>query len=173
VDPLYELTLSVKAIHREIERRLNMAMQPLDLTGPQAEALLVIGQSEPLSLTELGELLIAEAGYPSRLVDRLVHAGLVERRPSEDDRRRVVLTLTPRGRRTEQRVAAAAEGVLRLSHELIDARGLDSTLKFLRRLVQLTPNADLIARRKQLANINPGSVGAGRPDGSRRHSRDQ
>ena len=46
-----------------------------------------------------GDLLIAESGHPSRMVDRLVEAGLVTRRSATDDRRRVVLTLTAGGRR--------------------------------------------------------------------------
>src|ERR671916_175303 len=97
VDPLYELALLVKAGQRELERQANEAMKPLGLTAPQADALTVIGQAGPLSLKELGELLIAEAGHPSRLVDRLVEAGLVARQPAADDRRRVELSLTPAG----------------------------------------------------------------------------
>ena len=81
MDPLFELALSVKAMQRELERQMNDAMSPLGLTAAQADALVVIGQAGPLSLKALGELLIAEAGHPSRLVDRLVDAGLVERRP--------------------------------------------------------------------------------------------
>ena len=74
MDPLFEFALSVKAIQRELERRMNDAMAPLGLTAAQADALVVIGQAGPLSLKDLGELLIAEAGHPSRLVDRLVDA---------------------------------------------------------------------------------------------------
>ena len=99
MDPVLELALLVKAAQRELERRMNDAMRPLGLTAAQADALAVIGQAGPLSLEELGELLIAEAGHPSRLVDRLVEAGLVERRPATGDRRRIELTLTARGRR--------------------------------------------------------------------------
>jgi MarR family transcriptional regulator, organic hydroperoxide resistance regulator len=54
-------------------------MAPLGLTGAQAGALIVIGQAEPLALKDLGGLLIAEGGHPSRLVDRLVTAKLVKR----------------------------------------------------------------------------------------------
>jgi DNA-binding MarR family transcriptional regulator len=49
---------------------MNEAMRPLGLTGAQADALVVIAQASPVSLKELGELLIAESGHPSRLVDR-------------------------------------------------------------------------------------------------------
>src|SRR5205085_9792814 len=85
VDPLYERGLLIKAGQRDFERRANESVRPLGLTGAQADAITVVGQAGPLSLKELGELLIAEAGHPSRLVDRLVEAGLVERRAAEDD----------------------------------------------------------------------------------------
>jgi MarR family transcriptional regulator, organic hydroperoxide resistance regulator len=150
VDPLLELAISVKAGQRELERRMNDAMRPLGLTGAQADAILVIGQAEPLSLKELGELLIAEAGHPSRLVDRLVEAGLVERHAAGDDRRRVVLSLTSRGRRLEKRIFAAREGVLDLARELIGDRDLEPTLEFFRDLLQYSSFAELVARRREL-----------------------
>src|SRR5918999_1573845 len=117
VDPLFELALMVKAGQRELERRMNDAMRPLGLTAAQADALTVIGQAGPLSLKELGELLIAEAGHPRRLVDRLVEAGLVERRAADDDRRRIELSLTQRGRRLENRVLAAREQLFELGRQ--------------------------------------------------------
>ena len=150
VDPLFEFGLCVKAIGRELDRGVNEAMRPLGLTGPQADALLVIGQAGPLSLKELGDLLIAESGHPSRLVDRLVEAGLVERRAADDDRRRVELSLTAKGRRLERRAATAREDVLRLARELVGDRDLTAALELLRELVQLTPFGELIARRGRL-----------------------
>ena len=150
MDPLLEFALCVKAIQRELERQTNEVMRPLGLTAPQADALVVIGQAGPLSLKELGDLLIAEAGHPSRLVDRLVEAGLVERRPADEDRRRVVLSLTSRGRRLEKRVLEAREGILELARELVGARDLSPVLELLRDLVQYTQFAELIARRREL-----------------------
>jgi DNA-binding MarR family transcriptional regulator len=154
VDPLFELALMVKAGQRELERRMNDAMRPLGLTGAQADALAVIGQAGPLSLKELGELLIAEAGHPSRLVDRLVDAGYVERRPAEDDRRRIVLSLTPAGRRLERRMLAAREGVLQLGRQLVGDRDLTPALELLRNLIQYTAYAELVDRRRELDRLS-------------------
>jgi DNA-binding MarR family transcriptional regulator len=150
VDPLFELGLLVKAGQREFERRTNEAMRPLGLTAAQADALTVIGAAGPLSLKELGELLIAEAGHPSRLVDRLVEAGFVERRAAGEDRRRVVLSLTSRGRRLEKRVHDAREAALEAGRQLIGDRDLDPVLDLMRELVAFTPYAQLIARRREL-----------------------
>ena len=151
MDPLFEFGLAVKAIQRELERQTNDAMRPLGLTGPQADALSVIGQAGPLSLKELGELLIAEAGHPSRLVDRLVEAGLVERRAADDDRRRIVLSLTAGGRRLEKRVAERRAALVELGREAIGERDLEPALALLRDLLEHTQFAELIARRKELA----------------------
>jgi MarR family transcriptional regulator, organic hydroperoxide resistance regulator len=151
VDPLFEFALCVKAIQRELDRQMNEAMRPLGLTAPQADALVVIGQAEPLSLKALGDLLIAEAGHPSRLVDRLVEAGLVERRAAGDDRRRVELSLSLSGRRLEKRILAVRENVMQLARELVGERDLAPALDLLRDLVQHTSYAELIALRRELA----------------------
>lgn len=155
VDPLFELALLVKAGQRELERRTNDAMRPLGLTGAQADALVVIGRAGPLSLKELGDLLIAEAGHPSRLVDRLVEAGLVERRPAGDDRRRVELSLTTRGRSLEGRALEARDGVLDVGRELVGDRDLAPALELMRELVQYTQFAELIERRRALLDSEP------------------
>jgi DNA-binding MarR family transcriptional regulator len=150
MDPLFEFALLIKAGQRELERRANEAMKPLGLTGAQADAISVIGQAGPLSLKELGELLIAEAGHPSRLVDRLVEAGMVERRAADDDRRRIVLSLTAQGRRLEARVAKAREKTIEAGRLLVGERDIEPALEILRDLAQFSAYAELVARRREL-----------------------
>jgi MarR family transcriptional regulator, organic hydroperoxide resistance regulator len=150
MDPLLELALMVKAGQRELERRMNEAMRPLGLTGAQADALGVIGKAGPLSLRELGELLIAEAGHPSRLVDRLVESGLVERRAAGEDRRKVELSLTRRGRELEKRMQRARDDVLRLGHGLIGDRDLTPAVELFRDLLRYSAYAELVERRRRL-----------------------
>jgi MarR family transcriptional regulator, organic hydroperoxide resistance regulator len=155
VDPLFEFALSVKALQRELERGSNELMRPLGLTGPQADALIVIGQAEPIALKDLGRLLVAEAGHPSRLVDRLVEAGLVERRAAEDDRRRVELKLTPTGRRLARRVEKVRRELFDASRPHVDEKRLAAATAVLRQLLEDTPAAELIDRRRGLAAGKP------------------
>jgi DNA-binding MarR family transcriptional regulator len=150
VDELFELALTIKALQRELERQVSEAMAPLGITAAQADALVVIGQAEPLALKELGGLLVAEAGHPSRLVDRLVAAGWVRRGVARDDRRRVELSLTPAGRRLAARVNAAREHVYGLAREALAGHDLEPALDLLRHLATFTSYADLIERRKRL-----------------------
>lgn len=100
----------VLAAQREGSRRLTRELRAIRLTPSQSEVLRVLGDHGPLSLTGLGELLVCESGSnPSRLVDRLVGTGLVERVVAADDRRQVTLSLTPTGREMEAAVRAVEE----------------------------------------------------------------
>jgi MarR family transcriptional regulator, organic hydroperoxide resistance regulator len=150
MDPLFELAITVKAAQRELERVTNEAMKPLGVTGPQADAITVIGKAGPLSLKELGDLLIAEAGHPSRLVDRLVEAGLVERHTAGDDRRRIELMLTSKGRRLEKRVLAVRGQIRELALTVLGDRDIEPTLELLRHMLQVSPLAQVIKRRRKL-----------------------
>ena len=150
MDPLLELAMLVKAGQRDFERRTTEAMRPLGVTAAQAEALVVIGQAEPISLKELGQLLIAEAGHPSRLVERHVEAGFVERRSAAEDRRRVVLSLTPKGRRQRDRVLEQRKAVLDAGRVLIGDRDLEPLLALMRELAQYSAFAELLERRRRL-----------------------
>jgi MarR family transcriptional regulator, organic hydroperoxide resistance regulator len=150
VDELYEFALSVKAVERELGHWINEAMRPLGITAAQADALVVIGSAEPVSLKDLGDLLIAEAGHPSRLVDRLVAAGLVAREPAPDDRRRVELRLTAKGRRLATRVEAARAQVMDLGRQALGGRDLEPALRLLRELLASTSYGELIVRRRAL-----------------------
>jgi DNA-binding MarR family transcriptional regulator len=155
VDPLFEFALSVKALQRELERASNELMKPLGLTGPQADALVVIRQAQPIALKDLGRLLIAEAGHPSRLIDRLVEAGLVERRAAQDDRRRVELKLTPAGRRLARRVEKARQEIFDAGRSHVDEKRLVATTAVLGQLLEDTPGGQLIERRRRLAAGRP------------------
>jgi DNA-binding MarR family transcriptional regulator len=70
------------------------------VTAQQHQALLAIkahAGPEPMSIGELADALLIKNHSAVGLVARLIERGLVQRRASEADRRRVLLTLDPRG----------------------------------------------------------------------------
>jgi DNA-binding MarR family transcriptional regulator len=69
------------------------------LTAQQHQALLAIrthAGPEPMTISELAESLLIKNHTAVELVGRLVEGELVTRAPSEADRRRILLSLTPR-----------------------------------------------------------------------------
>jgi DNA-binding MarR family transcriptional regulator len=116
----------VLAAQREGNRRLTRELRVIGLTPSQSEVLRILGDHAPLSLTGLGELLVCETGKnPSRLVDRLVGAGLVERAIAHDDRRHVRLRLTGAGRAAE----AAVRDVEDRLYAFVDAATADLDMR--------------------------------------------
>ena len=68
------------------------------LSGPQLNALLVVEREEGINLRGLAAQLRMILSSASRLCDRLVASGLIEREPGRADRREIALFLTPSSR---------------------------------------------------------------------------
>ena len=80
------------------------------LTGQHYQAMLVLRacpEDRRVSIAELARQLYIKHNSAVGLVDRLVDEGLVMREASRADRRKVDLRLTPEGRRTMAKIAAA------------------------------------------------------------------
>ncbi|HEX5119211.1 MAG TPA: MarR family transcriptional regulator [Pseudonocardiaceae bacterium] len=74
------------------------------ITMPQFRLLVVLSTRGPLKLTVLAEYLDAKPPSVTRMIDRLVGAGLVDRQTSPVSRREVVLDLTDNGASVVTRV---------------------------------------------------------------------
>ena len=92
-------------------------LEELGLTYPQYLAMLVLWEAEPRSVRELGEELGLDSGTLSPLLKRLEALGLVQRRRSAEDERRVEIFLTDAG----AALSAKAAGI---PQRLADAAGL-------------------------------------------------
>jgi DNA-binding MarR family transcriptional regulator len=146
--PAEELRFLILAIQREGNRLFAADLRPLGLTPAQAEALRVLADYQPLTLSGLGELLVCETGdNPSRLVDRLVKAELVQRETAPLDRRNVTLTLTPAGKRLATKVEAVEQRLHDTIARLVEGQPVDETLTLLRSLASAFPAGQAVARR--------------------------
>ena len=73
----------------------------------------LIGEPYRMSPTELADILLRSSGGMTQILDRLERAGLVVRAPDPDDRRKVMVALTPQGLAT----ADAANDVYKRERE--------------------------------------------------------
>lgn len=84
-----------QALYNEVAARLRVE----GLSVPQFDAISTLTEREGMSQRELADRLYVTKGNVSGLIDRLVDAGLVERRSIPDDRRSHALHLTKEGAR--------------------------------------------------------------------------
>jgi DNA-binding MarR family transcriptional regulator len=85
------------------------ALSPINdvISLSQWRVLVIVTEYEAVSLSQVAVSLGVHASTATRICDRLVAAGLVSRRDDPSDRRYLALTVTAKGRRLVDRVAAA------------------------------------------------------------------
>lgn len=145
--PTEELRYLLLAVQREGNRMLAEALRPLDLTPSQAEVLRVLQECQPLSLIALGDLLVCEHGSPSRLVNGLVEAGLVERAPSTTNGRMVTLALTTEGEQRAEQVKDVEEMMYQLIDKTLPDISIPDLNALLWRFVEGRTAGNALARR--------------------------
>ena len=96
-------------LSRRVTAAIGTELRALGLSIPQFDVLSTLTEREGLTQQELAERLYVTKGNVSGLIDRLVEAGLVERRAIPGDRRSHALHLTEAGRDLAARGLAAQE----------------------------------------------------------------
>jgi len=89
---------ALRSIVRELRLASREAEQRVGVHGAQLHALRQLADSPTTSLTELAERTHTDISSVSVVVSRLVEQGFVARKAADDDRRRLSLGLTARGR---------------------------------------------------------------------------
>ena len=107
---LYSASRAATAVYRPL-------LDELGLTYPQYLVMLVLWEEDPRGVKELGEELGLDSGTLSPLLKRLEGLGLVERRRSGEDERRVAIHLTAAG-------SNLSSGATAIPQRLADAAGL-------------------------------------------------
>lgn len=92
----------IRALFEEIDNKLlktiKINMNNYEkLTLADANALHVIGPQEPKTMKQIAEALGVAVSTPTRTIDRLVEKRLVNRTVSAEDRRQLLIELTPKG----------------------------------------------------------------------------
>jgi DNA-binding MarR family transcriptional regulator len=106
VDPLQldlQLCFALYAAHRSMVQAYQSQLEPLGLTYPQYLVLLVLWQEDGAGVSRLGERLRLDSGTLTPLLKRLETQGLIRRRRSAGDERRVEIHLTPKGSALKKR----------------------------------------------------------------------
>lgn len=81
-----------------VTRQYRPLLAELGLTFPQYLVMLVLWESEPQTVSAIGERLHLDSGTLTPLLKRLETGGFVVRRRDEADERRVLVSLTDAGR---------------------------------------------------------------------------
>ncbi|MGE4557731.1 MAG: MarR family winged helix-turn-helix transcriptional regulator [Desulfovibrionaceae bacterium] len=134
MDQIEQLTRLLVEFHERFASWENAVIQDSGLTLPRMHTLEMIGSLGEPRMKELAVKMGVTTGALTVLVDRLVQAGLVERRPDAQDRRSIRVVLTEAGK---SHFEAHHRLHRRLTEEIICALSDEEAAQFMTMLEKL------------------------------------
>jgi len=105
----------VKHIYKQVHDQANAVLKPWGINHAEYNLLMMVYGTEEQALTpsQIGDAAGEKLANVTRLTDGLCAKGLLRRKPSEEDRRKIVLSLSAKG-------VAAVEGFLPAISDLLN-----------------------------------------------------
>ena len=104
----------------------------MKITPPQATLLFVLQERDGRIMSELGQIIGVDNSAITGLVDRLEKAELVKRKLNPEDRRSLLIYITPGGRKEAKKAEAIIRSVNSIIKEGFSEREMDTFKKILK-----------------------------------------
>jgi homoprotocatechuate degradation regulator HpaR len=108
------------------------------LSEQQWRVLRALAEAGSMDINALGEMCQIHPASLSRMLPNLEDEGRIERRPSREDQRYVIVSITAKGRTLFQRVAKESEQIYALIEQRIGSRELKSLYDLLDKAIRVT-----------------------------------
>ncbi|HKK35812.1 MAG TPA: MarR family transcriptional regulator [Paracoccaceae bacterium] len=102
------LAHALARVSRRLEEELGLALREARVPIEQFRILEALAERGPATMGSLADAALVERPTLTKIVDRMVAAGLVFRRPDDEDRRRVHVALSDDGAALAGRLGSAA-----------------------------------------------------------------
>lgn len=103
---LYSTNLAMHKCYRHL-------LTQLGITYPQYLVMLVLWESDRMTVSEIGEQLFLDSATLTPLLKRLEVAELIDRKRSSKDERQVIVTLTVQGKALKEKATGIPESLTR------------------------------------------------------------
>jgi DNA-binding MarR family transcriptional regulator len=133
-----EAVLAVLVASARLREQVEAVAADVGITGQQFNVLRILRGARPAGLPrcDIAKRTIERAPDLTRIVDRLVREGLVERTTSEADARLSVARITRKGLAILERVDPAIEAMHRVVHGRIGERDARTLTRICERLIE-------------------------------------
>lgn len=108
-DARKHICFNVGCVMRRVYEYYEQRLSPFGLTPPQYFVFNALWMGDGISVGELGKLVSLDSSTLTGIIDRMERSGYVERRPNPDDRRSVLVFLTPKARELGPRMLEFAD----------------------------------------------------------------
>ena len=136
-----QVCFPIYAASRLITRAYQPLLEKLELTYPQYLVLMILWETDRISVNKITEKLILNTNTVTPLLKRMEVQGLIHRERSTNDERRVTISLTSKGAELKQQAAdVPAELVKKLDVGELDLQEIIDLRDKLNRLIEAIRN---------------------------------
>ncbi|MEN6374308.1 MAG: MarR family transcriptional regulator [Smithella sp.] len=128
---------NLRRIFHILNEQSKKVQKDTGLTGPQLWTIKTINENAPLNLSDLAGRLYLHSTTVVGIIDRLEMQDLVKRTRSKDDRRKVLIDLTEKGKSLIENAPEVAQGLLVAGLEELPDNSLQEIDRSMRRLVKI------------------------------------
>lgn len=120
-----ETQLNLVRTSTQLQREFVQLFEAEGVSDSQYNVLRILhGMGKSMQIYQIGELLISPQADISRLIERMVKAGLVTRKRCDDDRRVVWIELAPKGKSVLKRLAEPVDKLHRSQFQTLSRQEL-------------------------------------------------
>lgn len=107
-----QICFPLYAASRMVTRLYTPLLDELEITYPQYLVLLVLWRKDQQSVTDIRNLIYLESNTLTPLLKRMENKGLIQRKRSETDERKVLVSLTEKGKALKEKAACIPEQII-------------------------------------------------------------
>jgi len=133
-EPTMEVFRVLQNTFLALQRRSDGFISSFDLTRPQFEVISALGNTNGLTLKELSHQVPVTKGTLTGVINRLEERGLVERSPSDSDRRSTVANLTTEGETLHEEVFSGHVSYVKQYLDVLNAEEREELSRLLMRI---------------------------------------
>ncbi|ATN36433.1 MarR family transcriptional regulator [Rhizobium sp. ACO-34A] len=134
-DPIHNVGRTLIDAAAQMTQAVDRRAQDIGITAAQWVVLIRIADGIGNTASELCQTLGYDSGAMTRMLDRLGKLGLVQRKPSIEDRRVTTISLTPAGEALYPRIKPIAIDVLSSHLRNFTPEEIEQLLGFLERII--------------------------------------
>lgn len=107
-----QLCFPLYAVSRLVTQLYTPLLDQLDITYPQYLVLLVLWEQDSRSVSDIGAQLLLETNTLTPLLKRMEQKELIQRTRATDDERKVLISLTTRGKKLKQKAPCIPQALI-------------------------------------------------------------
>ncbi len=134
IDSALSLWVKLARAHSTMAKMTDENIRSFGLTTPQFGALECLGHLGPMTIGELCKKQLVSGGNMTVVIDNLAKDGLVERVPSKDDRRAIVVRLTAKGKKLFEEIFVRHARFVTSATDVLSEKEQEDLSKLLKKL---------------------------------------